>query len=100
MKNIKSFKYVNTDKFNVFLKDYGYSLDDVSGYSVGWTEQYHNNVLKVYNIHFKDGEKIYFKVVYFKDFNEYRQSALGFNGEKLLNWYQDANIRKYKHIIF
>ena len=97
MKNIKNFKYENTYSFERFLKDYGYSMDDVKGYSVGWKEQYHGNILKIYNIYFNDDEYEYFKVVYFKDINEYRQSALGFNGEKLLDWHDDANIVKYKY---
>ena len=96
MKNIKYFKYINTKQFSVFLKEYGYTLDDVKGFSFSDKKQYHNNILKTYNIYFKDGEYEYFKVVYFKSFNEYHQCGLGFNGEKLLEWYQDANIIKYK----
>ena len=96
MKNIKYFKYVNTKQFNVFLSAYGYKLENVKGFSYVGKKQYNGNVLKLYFIHFNDGEKEYFNVVYFKSFNEYRQSRLGFNGERLLEWYQDANIRKYK----
>ena len=84
MKNIKYFKYVNTKHFNVFLHSYGYKLENVKGYSYVGRKQYNGNILKLYFIHFNDGEKEYFKVVYFKDFNEYRQSSLSFNGERLL----------------
>ena len=96
MKNIKYFKYMNTKYFNVFLKEYGYKLDDVKGFSFIGKKQYRGNVLKIYFIHFNDGEKEYFKVAYFKSFNECKQSSLGFNGNKLLSWYNDANIRKYR----
>ncbi len=96
MKNIKNFKYINTNSFNAFLKDGGYKLDDVDGFSYIGKEQYHGNVLKVYSIYFNDDEYEYFNVVLFKSYNEYKQSALGFKGERLLNWYQDANIREYK----
>ena len=100
MINIKYFKYLNTKGFNVFLNENGYKLDDVKGFSVVGQKQYHGNIWKIYNIWFKDYHKEYFKVVYFKDFNEYQQSRLGFNGNKLLEWYENANIRKYKHVIF
>ena len=100
MKSLKQFKYKNTLNFQKFLKAYNYILDDVKGFSVGYKKQYHGNILKIYNVHFIDGEYEYFKVVYFKSLNEYHQAALGFNGEKLLTWYQDANIKKYKHVIF
>ena len=100
MKSLKQFKYKNTLDFQKFLKAYNYILDDVKGFSVAYKKQYRGNILKIYNVHFNDGEYEYFKVVYFKDFNEYHQSRLGFNGEKLLTWYQDANIKKYKHVIF
>ena len=84
MKSIKCFKHVNKRCFNLFLKEYGYKLDDVKGFSVAQKSQYHGNILKIYNIRFNDGEYEYFKVVYFKSFNEYHQSSLGFNGNKLL----------------
>ena len=96
MRNIKYFNYKNTYEFQKCLKECGYTLDDIKGFSFNDKEQYHNNILKTYNIHFKDGESVYFKEVCFKSFNEYRQSALGFNGDKLLDWYQDSNIIKYK----
>ena len=85
MKSIKYFKYLNTKQFNAFLAAYCYKLDDVKGFSFDEKKQYHCNVLTIYCIHFKDGEREYFKVVTFKSFNEYRQSCLGFNGDKLLD---------------
>ena len=96
MKSIKYFKYVSTNQFNAFLVAYGYKLDDVKGFSFDEQKQYRGNVLKWYKIHFKDGEYEYFKVVYFKSFNEYYQSKLGFNGDKLLSWWEDADVRRYK----
>ena len=84
MKNIKYFKYVNTKHFNLFLSSYGYKLEDVKGFSVAEQKQYNGNILKIYFIHFNNGEFEYFKVVYFKSFNEYKQTFLGFNGNKLL----------------
>ena len=86
MKSIKCFKYVNKKCFNYFLESYGYTLKDIKGFSVSSKQQYHNNILKIYAIHFNDGEYEYFKVVYFRNFNEYKQSSLGFNGNKLLDW--------------
>ena len=100
MKSIKCFKYMNTKQFNVFLSDYGYAIDDVIGFNLSSVTCYHGNLLKTYVIHFDDGECEYFSVVYFKSFNEYNQSRLGFNGDKLLEWYNKANTRKYKHVIF
>ena len=100
MKNIKQFKYWYTYEFEKCLKDYGYTIDDVKGFRVSSIMCYRGNTLKTYVIYVYDGEAVYFSVAYFKSFNEYRQSWLGFNGEKLLNWYQDANIKKYKHVIF
>ena len=85
MKSIKLFKYINENNFNIFLNEYGYTLDDVKGFSVIDKKQYRNNILKIYAIHFNDGEFEYFKVVVFESFNEYRQSSLGFNGNKLLD---------------
>ena len=96
MKSIKYFKYVNTCEFLGFLSSYGYTLEDVKGFSFDEQRQCHGNVLKWYKIHFKDGEYEYFKEVYFKSFNEYHQSRLGFNGNKLLSWWEDSDIRKYK----
>ena len=96
MKSIKSFKYINENNFNIFLNEYGYTLDDVVGFSLSERKQYRGNVLKIYNIHFNDGEYEYFKVVCFESSNEYHQSRLGFNGDRLLNWWENANIRMYK----
>ena len=96
MKNIKYFKYINTKQFNVFLHEYGYKLNDAVGYSVVGKKQYHGNVLQTYIIFFSDHDHLFFEVVYFKSFNEYNQTRLGFNGDKLLWWYESANIRKYK----
>ena len=96
MKNIKQFKYKNTYNFDRFLKDYGYTLDDVEEYSLSSIKRYHGNILKIYKVYVYDGESVYFSVVYFKSLNELDQSRLGFKGDKLLKWYEDANIRKYK----
>ena len=96
MKNIKYFKYKDTFGFLGFVYAYEYKPEDVIGFSFGWKKQYRGNVLKVYEIYFKDGEYEYFKEVIFKDFNECRQSRLGFNGNKLLRWYEEADIRSYK----
>ena len=96
MKSIKLFKYKDTCEFESFLNAYDYKFEDVKGFSLAERRQYNGNVLKIYNIRFNDGEYEYFKVVLFENFNEYRQSGLGFNGDKLWSWFQDANIRKYK----
>ena len=85
MKSIKLFKYANENNFNIFLNEYGYTLNDVKGFSVIDKKQYRCNILKTYAVHFNDGEYEYFKVAVFESFNEYRQSALGFNGNKLLD---------------
>ena len=96
MKNIKFFKYKDTYEFKKFLDAYGYRLWGVKGFSYAGKKQYRYNVLKLYRITFNDGEYEYFKIVYFKSFNELNQSRLGFKGDKLLSWYEDANVRKYK----
>ena len=83
MKSIKLFKYKDMRAFEEFLSAYGYKLEDVKGFSLVEKKQYFGNVLKEYSVHFKDGEYEYFKVVLFKDFNEYHQSRLGFKGSKL-----------------
>ena len=85
MKNIKYFKYWYSYVFEQFLAGYGYKLEDVKGFSVSNIKYYHGNILKTYEIHFNDGEYEYFKVVYFKSFNEHNQARLGFNGNKLLH---------------
>ena len=96
MKSIKCFKYINENNFNIFLNEYGYTLDDVVGFSLYDKQQYRNNILKTYVIYFSDHDHAFFKVAIFESFNEYRQSALGFNGNKLLEWWENANIRMYK----
>ena len=96
MKNIKYFKYWYTYEFEKFLKDYGYTIDDVKGFSVSSIMCYHGNILKTYVIYIYDGEAVYFSVAYFKSFNEYNQSWLGFNGDKLLQWYNKSAIKQYK----
>ena len=96
MNNIKRFKYWYSYEFERCLKDYGYTLDDVKGFSVSSIKRYRGNILKTYIVYAYDGEPVYFSVAYFKSFNEYRQSALGFNGERLLQWYNKAAIKQYK----
>ena len=97
MKNIKSFKYKNTYSFERFLKGCGYNMDDVSGYNVGWKEQHHGNLLRVYIIYFNNGEYKLFRVLYFKSLNEYEQISSGSKINKTLMWYDSANIAKYKY---
>ena len=96
MKNIKLFKFKDTYEFERFLAEYGYKTEDVEGFSVAGEKHYRGNILKVYFICLNDGEEIYFRVVYFKSFNESNQSRLGFNGNKLLMWYEISNIKYYK----
>ena len=96
MKSIKYFEYKNTYEFERFLNAYDYRVENITGFKFGWKEQYHGNILKAYMVYFDDGEYELFRIVYFKSFNEYHQSRLGFNGNKLLQWYDDANVRKYK----
>ena len=96
MKSIKFFKYKNTSNFLGFIAAYDYKLEDVIGFSYAGQKQYRYNVLKLYRITFKDGEYEYFKIAYFKSFNEMNQCRLGFKGDKLLRWYEDADVRKYK----
>ena len=96
MKSIKYFKYWYSYEFERCLKDYGYSIDDVVGFSVSSIKRYRGNILKTYIVYICDGESVYFSVVYFKSFNEYNQAWLGFGGNKLLDWYQTAIIKLYK----
>ena len=96
MKNIKYFKYNNTRAFERFLTAYGYKLEDVVGFKFIEQKQYQGNILKEYSVHFKDDEHGYFKVATFKDFNEYHQCRLGFKGDKLLSWFEDSDVRRYK----
>ena len=92
MKEIKNFKYINTHIFSEYVDGYGYDLADAVGYSLFDKKQYRGNIFKTYVIYFNDHDHTYFKVVYFKSLNEYRQSVLGFCGNKLLRWFQNANI--------
>ena len=96
MKKIKYFMYKNTYEYEKFLNAYGYRPEDVKGFSVVGSKHYHGNVLKVYSIWFKDYNEEYFKEVSFKSLNESQRSRLGFNGNKLLDWYENANVRLYK----
>ena len=96
MKSIKLFKYKDTCEFMAFLVAYGYKLNDVKGFKFIEKKQHCGNVLKLYFICLNDGEEVCFTVADFKDFNEYHQSRLGFKGDKLLSWYEDANVRRYK----
>ena len=96
MKSIKFFKYKDTSEFIGFVGAYDYKLEDVKGFSFDEQKQCNGNVLKWYKIHFKDGEYEYFKVVIFKDRNEYNQVKLGFRGGKLFNWFEDADVRELK----
>ena len=96
MKDIKYFKYKNTCNFIGFIGSYDYKLEDVVGFSFDEQKQCQGNILKWYKIYFKDGEYEYFKIAVFKNFNEYHQVKLGFKGNKLLEWFEDADIREYK----
>ena len=96
MKNIKLFKYKDTAKFEEFLNSYGYKFEDIKGFSLSERKQYNNNILTEYCIHFNDDECEYFRVVCFQSFNEYHQARLGFRGNKLFDWFEDADLREYK----
>ena len=96
MKNIKYFMYKNTCAFERFLDAYGYRLKDVKGFSVYDKQQYRGNILKQYIIYLNDNEHIYFKVVYFKDFNECYQARFSFKCIELSGWYSSANVIKWK----
>ena len=96
MKSIKLFKYKGTSAFENLLSSYDYKLEDVRGFKFIEKKQYQGNNLKLYFICLHDGEEIYFTVVDFKDFHEYHQVRLGFRGEKLLSWFEDASVRMYK----
>ena len=50
MKSIKCFKYKDSPKFEKFLNEYNYKLDDVKGYKSIGQKQYCGNVLKLYFI--------------------------------------------------
>ena len=96
MKNIKYFQYKNTFAFEKFLCTNHYWVHNITGFKYGWKEQYRGNFLKAYFIYFNDNEYKIFRVVYFKDLNECDKARLGLINNKLLMWYDDANIRKYK----
>ena len=96
MKNINLFKFKDTSEFWAFLGARGYKLEDVVGFSFAGKRQCKGNVLKLYNVRFNDGEYEYFKVIIFKDFNEYKQTLLGFGGDKLLRWFEDSELREIK----
>ena len=96
MKSIKNFKYINTDAFKKFLSARGYRIKNVSGFSYIGQKQYSGNILKVYSIHFNNSEFGYFKVVYFKNFNECNNARFSFSCIKLSGWYSSANVIKYK----
>ena len=96
MKSIKLFKYYNTFAFEKFLCDAHHWVEDIKGFKFGWKEQHRGNFLKVYEIYFNDGEYKLFRIVFFRNFNEYDKARLGAIKSKLLMWYDDANIRKYK----
>ena len=96
MKNIKYFEYKNTFAFEKFLCTNHYWVHNITGFKYGWKEQYRGNILKAYFIYFNDNEYKIFRVVYFKDLNECDKARLGLINNKLLMWYDDANIRKYK----
>ena len=96
MKNIKLFKYWYSYEFEKCLKDYGYTIDDVKGFSVSSVKRYHGNILKTYIAYIYDGESVYFSVAYFKSFNEYNKAWLGFSGNKMLLWYEVSIIKHFK----
>ena len=96
MKNIKLFKYKDTKKFEELLSSCEYKLEDVVGFEVSERKQLQGNIFKEYCIHFSDDECAYFKVVIFKSFNDYQQAHLGFKGNKLFEWFKDADLREYK----
>lgn len=97
MKNIKHFKYKNTNSFGRFLREYGFNLTDVNGYSIGWNEKYDGNVLKVYIIYFNDGKYGRFSILFLKNIDEYKQISAGIKINKTISWFDAANIAKYKY---
>ena len=96
MKSIKNFKYWYTYDFQNFLESFGYTIDDVKGFSVSSIKRYHGNILKTYIVYVYDGESVYFSVAYFKSFDEYNKAWLGFSGNRMLHWYEIATIKEYK----
>ena len=98
MKKIKYFMYKNTYEFEKFLSIYGYILSDVVGFSVVSVEYHHGNILKEYMIYLSGRVQLFFKVVYFKSFNECEQARLGLSKDKLLvEWYSSAAVVQYKY---
>ena len=96
LKNIKLFTFWYSFEFEKCLKDCGYILEDVKGFRVSSVERFRGNILKEYCIHFKDGKSVYFRVAYFKSFYEHNQSRLGWKGDKLKEWYENALIKFFK----
>lgn len=95
MKNIKNFKYWYSLEFEKLLKDYGYTIDDVKGYSFSSITCYDGNILRTYRVYFYDGDHIYFSVAYFKSFDEYNKAWQGCDSI-LLAWYKISMIKLYK----
>ena len=96
MKSIKYFQYKNTWEFERFLRSCKHRLKDAVGFSVFNVERYHGNILKTYIIYLYDDAKLYFKVVFFKNFFVCKKAPRGLEGNKLLEWYSAAAVRWYK----
>ena len=96
MKSIKYFQYKNTWEFERFLRACKRWLEDAVGFSVVGVERYRGNILKTYAIYLSDGAKLHFKVVFFKDFFACKRAPWGFEGNKLLEWYEGAAVKHYK----
>ena len=96
MKNINLFKFKDTSEFWAFLGVRNHKLEDIVGFSLAEQRQCSGNVLKIYNVRFNNGEYEYFKVIIFKDLNEYKQTLFGFGHNKLLSWFEDSDIREIK----
>ena len=96
MKNIKFFKYKSTTKFTNFLNDYRRKPEDVVGFSLDDQKHCCGNTFKEYCVYFSDGAHGFFRVVIFKSFHEYHQARLGFKGNKLFDWFEEADIREHK----
>ena len=96
MNKIKLFQYKDTKAFEEFVSAYGYKLEDVKGFKFIGKKQWRGNVLKFYFICLNDGEEVYFTVEHFKSWSEYQECYLGFHGDKLLAWCEDAIITTYK----
>lgn len=96
MKSINLFKYKDTNEFLTFLAAYSYKLEDIKGFTLAGKKQCRGNILKIYNVYFNDGEYEYFKVVIFEDLNEYRQASFGGSCNKLIRWYEAAELTEVK----